>query len=296
MITKIRPQMERISKTGCTPTIYIYPYGKRGMEANRILSEQYGYQDIVLVDNNLCRFNRSIISIDSAADRFKKGDILFLTSFLPGAIGELRLNKDKICQDDICVLYDRTDMIQNHNMRLIHLMDIADIIYRNGVGGSVAEAGVYKGNFAKYINVLFPDRKLYLFDSFEGFRNDDVSERDKKDQYDGWIETLKDTSVEMVLGKMSYRDNVIVKKGYIPQTFDSIEDTFAFVNLDVDLYIPILEGLRWFYPRMEKGGYIFVHDYFLWEGVEKAVREFCDESGVGFIPLADHCSVAIVKA
>ena len=35
--------------------------------------------------------------------------------------------------------------------------------------GSVAEVGVYKGDFAKYINYFFPDRKLYLFDTFEGF-------------------------------------------------------------------------------------------------------------------------------
>jgi len=35
--------------------------------------------------------------------------------------------------------------------------------------GSVAEVGVFRGDFAKRLNLLFPDKKLYLFDTFEGF-------------------------------------------------------------------------------------------------------------------------------
>ena len=40
--------------------------------------------------------------------------------------------------------------------------------------GSVAECGVYKGEFASVINRCFYDRKLYLFDIFEGFDLRDV--------------------------------------------------------------------------------------------------------------------------
>ena len=38
-----------------------------------------------------------------------------------------------------------------------------------GVPGAAAELGVYRGFFARCINQLLPERKLYLFDSFEGF-------------------------------------------------------------------------------------------------------------------------------
>jgi O-methyltransferase len=37
------------------------------------------------------------------------------------------------------------------------------------IPGAAAELGVYKGPFAQMINKLLPDRKLYLFDSFQGF-------------------------------------------------------------------------------------------------------------------------------
>lgn len=40
---------------------------------------------------------------------------------------------------------------------------------------------------------------------------------------------------------------------------------------------------------------IFVHDFLLWDGIEVAVREFCNEMATGYIRLMDDCSVAIIK-
>ena len=42
----------------------------------------------------------------------------------------------------------------------------------------------------------------------------------------------------------------------------SLDYGYAFVNIDVDLYKPLLAGLEYFWPRMAENGYIFVHDYF----------------------------------
>ena len=53
-------------------------------------------------------------------------------------------------------------------------------IKRNKVNGNVAELGVYKGDFAKRLNQLFPDKKLYLFDTFEGFDEKDITYRKAK--------------------------------------------------------------------------------------------------------------------
>jgi len=47
------------------------------------------------------------------------------------------------------------------------------------------------------------------------------------------------------------------------------------VNIDADLYVPTKAGLEFFYPRLNKGGAIFIHDYNdKWPGVMKAVEEF----------------------
>lgn len=173
----------------------------------------------------------------------------------------------------------------------------ADEIYRRKIHGNTAELGVYQGEFAKYINRYFNDRKLYLFDTFEGF-----DERDKADIKEIGIEaqnfTFKDTSINLVMSKMQNPENVVVRKGYFPETTKGLEDKFCFVSIDADLYAPILSGLEYFYPRLEKGGYIFIHDFggYSFEGAKKAVLEFCDKYGISYVPILDNClSVVITK-
>jgi O-methyltransferase len=58
--------------------------------------------------------------------------------------------------------------------RLSSLELAAYEIYANNIKGNVAELGVFRGDFAKFINMSFPDRKLYLFDTFEGFDKKDI--------------------------------------------------------------------------------------------------------------------------
>jgi O-methyltransferase len=136
----------------------------------------------------------------------------------------------------------------------------ANEIKTNNIKGNVAELGVYKGEFAKRINQLFPDRKLYLFDTFKGFDEKDV-QTEKQESFSGGEQDFSDTSVEFVLSKMKFRDNCIIKKGYFPESAADIDDKFCFVSIDADLYKPILAGLQFFYPKIENKGYIFVNDF-----------------------------------
>jgi O-methyltransferase len=96
---------------------------------------------------------------------------------------------------------------------------------------------------------------------------------------------------------MKNEANCIVRKGYFPETAAGIEDNFAFVSLDADLYQPMLEGLKYFYPRISKGGYIFVHDFFsdIFEGTQRAVLEYQKETDMIITPLGDLLSVVIGK-
>jgi len=184
--------------------------------------------------------------------------------------------------------------------RLIALNNVAQIIIENQTKGEVAELGVFQGEFARHINKLFPNKKLYLFDTFEGFSTNDV----KKDLEIGSTEKImdqkynfSDTNEKLVLERMEYPENCIVKKGCFPKTTEGLEERFAFVSLDADLYQPMLEGLKYFYPRLENGGYIFVHDFFHedFPGTRKAVLEYIGIEKIHYVPLGDNCSIAIVK-
>lgn len=108
---------------------------------------------------------------------------------------------------------------------------------------------------------------------------------------------FSDTSVEDVLAKMPFREKCIVKKGFFPETFDlDSNEKFVFVSLDMDLYQPILDGLRVFYPRLAKGGFIMIHDYnnFNYPRCKEAVDLFCKESGVSIVPLSDFFGSALI--
>jgi O-methyltransferase len=172
---------------------------------------------------------------------------------------------------------------------------VAQEINNNGLKGNVAEVGVFRGEFARHINTAFPDRKLYLFDTFEGFNDADVRV-EEKNKYTKNMDDFSNTSIDLVLNKMKYKDNVIIKQGYFPETAKGIKDTFAFVSIDTDLYEPIYNGLKFFYPRLSKGGYIFIHDYNNenYSGAKVAVRKFCKENKIPYFPLSDAAGSAVI--
>ncbi|MDR1653378.1 MAG: TylF/MycF family methyltransferase [Prevotellaceae bacterium] len=179
-------------------------------------------------------------------------------------------------------------------VRLSSLELVAHNLQEKGIQGSVAELGVYRGNFAQHINTLFPNRKLYLFDTFEGFDERDAkTERGRR--YSGANQNFADTSVDVVLSKMKHRENVIIKKGFFPDTATGVEDKFAFVSIDADLFDPIYQGLRFFYENLTRGGVIFVHDYnnAMYAGAKAAVEKFSEENNIPFFLLSDTCGSAI---
>ena len=180
-------------------------------------------------------------------------------------------------------------------IRLSALELVSNEINTKGLTGNVAELGVYKGKFARYINKYFPERMLYLFDTFEGFDNRDVA-KEKQENFSSGEQDFSDTSVTAVLNLMPFPEKCQAVKGFFPESAAGIEDQFVFVSLDADLYEPIYSGLQFFYPRLAKGGYIFIHDYNndLYKGAAKAVRQFCAEQNIGFMPLPDSGGSAVI--
>lgn len=275
--------------------IIVFGAGNGGLRVSYLLDEQY--EIIAYSDNNPEKqgnqfLNKPVIPPVNINDY--DFDLIIIATLNAREIymqltDELKVDEHKIID------YFQDQML---DVRLSSLRLVADEVYENKIEGSVAELGVYQGEFAKYINYLFRDRKFYLFDTFSGFAEKDVKKEMKENLSNAVVGEFKNEDVQLVLDKMNFKDNCIVRKGYFPETSIGIEDSFAFVSLDVDLYGPILEGLKFFYPRLSKGGYIFVHDYnsTRFHGVKKAVREYCNEQGIRYVPLSDICgSVAIVK-
>ena len=101
----------------------------------------------------------------------------------------------------------------------------------------------------------------------------------------------RNTAVEKVLSIMPHPEQITVKAGFFPDSLDGLEEFFCLVSLDVDFYQTTLEGLRYFWPRLQQGGYLLLHD---WgnpslPGVKQAFEGYQQEIGakIPAIPLCD---------
>lgn len=168
------------------------------------------------------------------------------------------------------------------------------------MAASVAEVGVYQGDFAKIINSKLPHKKFYLFDTFSGFDEDEyLKDHTSEGVNASYVNNFRDTSVELVLNRMPHRENCVIRKGFFPQTASGCEnDKFCFVSIDVDLFDPIYHSLEFFYPRLVAGGYLFIHEYNHghYTGVKKAVHLYEERYGrLKKTPIADKNGTLIVN-
>lgn len=114
------------------------------------------------------------------------------------------------------------------------------------VNGDVAEVGVYQGAtaeiLARYCNRF--KRKLFLFDTFDGFKVQDLAGIDA-DKENG---KFSDTTLEMVRRRVGDGDFISWKIGWFPNSIDEEcrNTRYAFVHIDCDLYNPISEALAFF--------------------------------------------------
>lgn len=164
------------------------------------------------------------------------------------------------------------------------------------VPGAAAELGVYRGSFARCLNALLPERRLYLFDSFSGFAPEEI-QREKLGR--GFAQSHRNTAVDVVLKALPHPEQAVIRPGLFPDSLGGLEERFCLVSLDVDLEESTLAGLRYFYPRMNPGGYILLHDYNSPKlpGVRAAVKRFETELGckIHAVPLCDVNGTLVIS-
>ena len=156
------------------------------------------------------------------------------------------------------------------------------------LSGDYAEVGVFKGASAKLICEVKGNHSLFLFDTFEGLPEPGIFDKKLKSKRFA-------SDLEWVKKYLNSYQSVYFYKGMFPETARGIEDkTFAFVHLDVDFYQSTLDGLKFFYPRLVRGGMILTHDYPHLSGVKRAFDEFFIDKPEAIIELST-CQALIVK-
>jgi tetratricopeptide (TPR) repeat protein len=161
------------------------------------------------------------------------------------------------------------------------------------VAGDVAECGCARGLSFLQLCLAHAEQRpqwngfgFHIFDSFEG-----LSEPSEHDQEDSSAASVGENMqagyfafpLELVSKNIHSRfPRVELHRGWIPSSFATQpERVYRFVHIDVDLYQPTIDSLRYFFPRLAEGGIVITDDY-NWPGARKAFDEYF--GGLGLRP------------
>jgi O-methyltransferase len=166
--------------------------------------------------------------------------------------------------------------------------------------GRIAEVGTFRGVSAymlcqtlRHENPEFRGAGVDLFDSFEGIsvptNEDGINDPSLPVGGVPRRAGLFAVSLESVQAGLAEFPEVSFHRGWVPESFASVTQAqYRFVHLDLDLFQPTLDSLRFFAPLLAPGGAIVIDDIgsVRWPGVLEAARAFSDESGQRVLELS----------
>ena len=172
-------------------------------------------------------------------------------------------------------LLDNYSMVGPQMLRK-HYALARDIIMR-GIAGDLVECGTCNGGSAAAIACAFreDDRKIWLYDSFEGMPQttqiDGEAAAACVGECVGSIERVREA---MQIAKVPL-DRYIIHKGWFSDTFPLLSpQVISYLHVDCDWYDSVMLTLNTFYDRVADGGVIVLDDFGHWEGCREAFYDF----------------------
>lgn len=163
-------------------------------------------------------------------------------------------------------------------------VEIAHYIHETrDVPGDIAELGCYRGHTAAFMAAL-TDKRMWLFDSFEGLPDRQSWEVTRGDFVKGYLkaspedvgDTFKSAGLPLPTICKCWFSDIILASDY-NKAFPEWE-WIAFAHIDGDFYTSTRDAIVAADSRMVAGGVAIVDDYQNPDlpGVERAVNEFLD--------------------
>ena len=182
-------------------------------------------------------------------------------------------------------IYDRyVDYTMVPKQVYIDNLQLAKQVEEDGVSGCIVECGVWRGGMiAGLATLLGNGRSYYLFDSFEGLPKPQPIDGDsaiawsnnKNGSYyfDNCRAEIAFADEAMRLAMVS---NYFCVKGWFEDTVTKFDfpKPIALLRLDGDWYESTMICLQNLYPKVIRGGYIIVDDYYMWDGCSRAVHDY----------------------
>jgi O-methyltransferase len=149
------------------------------------------------------------------------------------------------------------------------------------VDGQLVEFGTFRGGTAcvllRATDSIAPQKRLYLYDTFEGIPDDGLTGHERAL---GMTGRWSGTSVEFVREALeSQAPRAEFRAGFIPASLEQAgPDRISFMHVDLNASAATVHALEWAYPRWSPGGICLLDDY-LWHGYED--QRQCLESFFG---------------
>ena len=151
--------------------------------------------------------------------------------------------------------------------------------------GIVVECGVWRGGMAAAIGEILPQKKVFLFDSFEGLP--EVKEIDGKAAKD-WQNNKESSRYrnnckaeihEAKTAMQKSKADFQLIKGWFNQTLPNFkfDADIDLLRLDGDWYDSTMDCFIHLYPKVRKGGLIIIDDYFAWDGCSRATHDYLSQ-------------------
>lgn len=169
-------------------------------------------------------------------------------------------------------------------LRLSIIYGLAREVCEDGIEGDIVECGVCNGGSAAaaaWAIRSVSDRRLWLYDTFEGIPAPTAMDGDHAQLFTGdFVGAIN--SVYEVLERVGFPiERAIFRKGLFQDTFkEQRPHKIALLHLDSDWYESVLLTLQTFYPVVSDGGFIILDDFGHWEGARRAFYAFCRQQEI----------------
>lgn len=183
--------------------------------------------------------------------------------------------------------------------RVHALVQAVEYVVRNDIPGDFVECGVWRGGSMMAVATTLlrlgvRDRRLHLFDTFDGMPPPSEEDRNLRGQAaadllatsergTAWVWAVAQLDeVRQNMRATGYPEALIsCIQGKVEETIPrDAPERIAVLRLDTDWYESTKHEMTHLFPRLAPGGVLIVDDYGHWQGARRAVDEFIEEHGV----------------
>jgi O-methyltransferase len=143
--------------------------------------------------------------------------------------------------------------------------------------------GIFSLILAHYVDFNATGKRIYLFDTFAGIPEGQISERersmnrytDKKGYYEECFETAK--------RNFALYPKAVLVRGMIPESLSSIQiDQVCYLSIDMNVVLPEIAAINHFWDKLVPGAPVILDDYGwkTYEAQKEAMDEFAARKGV----------------